>query len=223
MDLPARGIAGIIVTALIFSSVMGISIIGFFAGPSHASFAIPSHATILTRNPDGVSMATDNTANKSVKAFISPGAIVARSHSINTSDASPVIKYSVIDEKENALGEHPVLMENSSAHDPSYEELLHFLKNDDTVKNKYVSPNFTCADFAQELQNHAESQGIRCGFAGISFLNSKYGHAMDVFDTTDKGPVYVDTTSGEAQISNNIHPGARYDNMGIISDVQNYW
>ncbi len=155
--------------------------------------------------------------------FISTDPIATMSHSNNMSDADTTIKYSAIKDKENALGQHPVLLENSSAHDPSYEELLNFLKNDDTVKNKYVSPNFTCADFAQELQNHAESQGIRCGFAGISFLNSKYGHAMDVFDTTDKGLLYVDTTSGKAHISKDIHPGAQYDNMGIISDVTNYW
>jgi hypothetical protein len=223
MDLPARDIIGVIVTALIFSSVMSVSIIGFFTGSSYASLAIPSHATIVTSNPDNVSAATDNPADNNIQAFISPETIVNKSRSIKASDTSPVIKYSVINDKENAIGEHPVLMENSSAHNPSYKELLNFLNNDNTVKSKYVSPNFTCADFAQEMQNHAESQGIRCGFAGISFLDSKYGHAMAVFDTTDRGLLYVDTTSGEVQISKNICPGARYDNMGFISEVKDYW
>lgn len=212
MKLPTRGIVGIIVTALIFSCVMGISVIWFFTGSSHASLSVPSIATIAMHDPDDISQAL---------LYCDP--IATTSPSTNMSDADPVIKYSVIGDKENDLGQHPVLMENSSASDPSYEELLNFLKSDDTVKNKYVSPNFTCADFAQELQNHAESRGIRCGFAGISFLNSKYGHAMDVFDTTDKGLLYVDTTSGEVHISKYIHPGAQYDNMGIISDVTNYW
>ncbi len=212
MDLTARDIVGKIVIVLILSGVMSISIIGLFTGSSCASLGIPSAATIVMHDPDDIS-----------QAFISTDPIATTSHSTNMSDADPIIKYSAISDKENALGQHPVLLENSTAHDPSYGELLNFLKNDDTVKNKYVSPNFTCADFAQELQNHAESDGIRCGFAGISFLNSKYGHAMDVFDTTDKGLVYVDTTSGEVHISKNIHPGARYDNMGIISDVTNYW
>lgn len=201
-----------IVTALIFSSLLSISFIGLFTVSSHASLAIPSADTIVMHDPDDIS-----------QVFISTDPIATTLHSANTSNADPIIKYSPISDKENALGQHPVLLENSSARDPSYEELLDFLKNDDTVKNKYVSPNFTCADFAQELQNHAESKGIRCGFAGISFLNSNYGHAMDVFDTTDKGLIYVDTTSGEAHISKNIHPGAQYDNMGIISDVTNYW
>ena len=209
-----------IVTMLVVSIVMGISVIGLFTGSSYASVAIPSHATILVHDNDEVSAPA---ANDSIQAFISPAAIVNKSRSIDTSDTSPVIKYSVIKDRENALGEHPVLMENSSAHNPTYKELLNFLKTDDTVKSKYVSPDFTCADFAQEMQNHAESQGIRCGFAGISFFESQYGHALDVFDTTDRGLVYVDTTSGEVQISKNICPGARYDNMGIISDVKDYW
>ena len=42
MDLAARGIVGMIVTVLIFSSVMSISIIGLFTGSSYASLAIPS-------------------------------------------------------------------------------------------------------------------------------------------------------------------------------------
>ena len=214
MDLTTRGIVGMIVTALIFSSVMCISIVGLFSVSSHASFAIPSAATNTMHDSDDIS-----------QMFISPDPATTMSDSTGTpsSDVNSTIKYSTIKDKENALGQHPVLMENSSAHDPSYEELVNFLINDDTVKNRYVSPSFTCADFAQELQNHAESQGIRCGFAGISFLNSEYGHAMDVFDTTDKGRLYVDTTSGEAEISKDIHPGAQYNNMGIISDVTNYW
>ncbi len=212
MDLLTRGVVGIIVSVLIFSSILSFSAIGLFTGSSQASLAAPSTGMIVTHDPDDIS-----------QVFLSPDPMVTTSNSTNASGVDPIIKHSVITDKENALGQHPVLMENSSAHDPSYEELLNFLKNDDTVKNKYVSPNFTCADFAVELQNHAESQGIRCGFAGISFLNSKFGHAMDVFDTTDKGLLYVDTTSGEAHIWKNIHPGAQYDNMGIISDVTNYW
>ena len=212
-----------IVTMLIFSSVMSISVVGLFAGSSYASLATPSHVTILVHDQNEVSVPADNTTNNSIQAFISPEAIVNRSRSIDTSDTSPIIKYSVIKDRENALGEHPVLVENTSAHNPTYKELLNFLKTDDTVKSKYVSPEFTCADFAQEMQNHAESQGIRCGFAGISFFESEYGHAMDVFDTTDRGLLYVDTTSGEVRISKNICPGARYDNMGIISDVKDYW
>lgn len=202
---------------------MGVSSIVLFAGSSYASLPAPSHATIMTRQPGDVSASAGDTYDHSIQTFISPEMIVNKSRSINASNTAPVIKYSVINDKENALGEHPVLMENSSAHNPTYQELLTFLKNDNTVKSKYVSPNFTCADFAQEMQNHAESQGIRCGFAGISFLDSKYGHAMDVFDTTDRGLVFVDTTSGEVQISKHICPGVRYQNMGIISDVKDYW
>jgi len=223
MGHPIRRITGVIIAVLVFSIVASVSGVGLFTIPSHASLAIPTIATIVAHDPGDISTSIGNTLNDSVRAFVYPGPISAMSDLAGTSGTEPVIKYNVITDKENALGEHPVLMENSSAQDPSYQELLNFLKEDDTVKSKYVSPNFTCADFAQEMQNNAESQGIRCGFAGISFFNSKYGHAMAVFDTTDMGLLYVDATGGEVQISKNICPGARYDNMGIISDVKNYW
>ena len=220
MGISIRGIVGIAIAVLVFSSVASI---GLFSIPSHASLAIPTTATIVTHNPGEVSASIGDTLNDSIRAFVYPGPIAPMSDLSDTAGADPVIKYNVITDKKNELGEHPVLMENSSAHDPTYKELLNFLKNDDTVKNKYVSPNFTCADFAQEMQNHAESQGIRCGFSGISFLNAKYGHAMSVFETTDMGLIYVDTTSGKVHISKNIYPGARYDNMGVICNVKNYW
>jgi hypothetical protein len=101
MGQPARGIVGMIVTMLVVSIVMGISVIGLFTGSSYASVAIPSHVTVLVHDQDEVSAPA---ANDSIQAFISPAAIVNKSRSIDTSDTSPVIKYSVIKDRENALG-----------------------------------------------------------------------------------------------------------------------
>jgi hypothetical protein len=137
--------------------------------------------------------------------------------------SEPVITYRVIEERQNALGEHPVLTENSSAKDPSYEELMDFLETDDTVNNKYDKPNFTCADFAVEMQSHAESEGIQCGYASFSFMGKESGHAVDVFNTVDEGPVYVDATGGKLIISKGLRPGDRYYNLGVISRVTDYW
>lgn len=138
-------------------------------------------------------------------------------------DNDPDISYTVIKDRLNTLGEHPVLTENQNAHDPSYQELMSFLKKDDTVRNKYDYPNFTCADFATELQNHAATQGIRCGYAGIKFLEKETGHAINVFNTVDQGPVYVDVTGGKTILSKNLREGMPYFKMGTISSLIQYW
>jgi hypothetical protein len=140
-----------------------------------------------------------------------------------SADGGQAFTYRVIEERQNALGEHPVLLENLSAHDPSYSELMDFLSTDDTVNNKYDKPNFTCADFAEELQNNAEMQGINCGYASLKFQGKEIGHAVDVFDTTDKGLVYVDTTSGKTIVIPDLGPGYSYYNLGVISAVTKYW
>ncbi len=139
------------------------------------------------------------------------------------SDSPPSISYKVITDRADALDKHPVLMENPNAHDPTYQELMDFLSTDDTVHNKYVNPDFTCADFAIELQNHAESQGIRCGYTGLNFEGKTTGHAIDVFDTMDDGLVYVDATGGKIHITKDLQPGDKYYNVGTISGLKNYW
>ncbi len=139
------------------------------------------------------------------------------------SDTLTAISYKVITDRADALDKHPVLMENPDAHDPTYQELMDFLSTDDTVHNKYVNPNFTCADFATELQNHAECHDIRCGYTGLNFEGKTNGHAIDVFNTVDDGLVYVDTTGGKVHITKNLQPGVKYYNVGTISTLKNYW
>ncbi len=157
-------------------------------------------------------------------ATVYGGSVLASAGSpVQSTDDGQAVTYRVIEDRQNALGEHPVLMENSSARNPSYNEIMDFLRTDDTVKHKYDKPNFTCADFAVELQNHAEEHGLNCGYASLKFCGKSSGHAVDVFDTVDEGLVYVDTTSGKPIVTQDLGPGYSYYNLGIISSVTNYW
>lgn len=132
------------------------------------------------------------------------------------------VTYRVIEDRQNALGKHPVLLENPVARDPSYSEVMDFLKTDDTVNHKYSKPEYTCADFAQDLQNNAERQGLNCGYASMKFCGKENGHAVNVFDTVDQGLVYVDDTAGKTIVTRNLGPGDTYYNLGVISSVSNY-
>ncbi len=86
------------------------------------------------------------------------------------------------------------LVNNSSAADPTWNELLVFITADDTDRTPYVEQSFVCADFAEVVHNNAEEAGIRSGYVGIDFEGAGPGHALNVFHTTDRGLVFVDCT-----------------------------
>lgn len=109
-----------------------------------------------------------------------------------------------------AQGDIKYLHNNKSAIDVSYQDVILFVLNDDTDKMRYDDLSFVCADSAELLHNNAEQAGIKCAFVSIatgitktvttingkiihSSINSE-GHALNAFNTTDKGLIYIDCT-----------------------------
>lgn len=86
------------------------------------------------------------------------------------------------------------LMQNSSARDPTYQEVLNFLQADQTDKNSYIVGEFVCADFAEKVQNNAEIAGYNCAFVDVTFTDN-VGHACNAFNTTDRGLIFIDCTN----------------------------
>ena len=60
------------------------------------------------------------------------------------------------------------------------------------------NPPRICADFAERLHNDAEIAGIRCAYVSIGLSNVNDIHALDAFQTTDRGLVYIDDTGEES-------------------------
>ena len=89
-------------------------------------------------------------------------------------------------------GDLVCLLNNESAKDPTWNELIAFLRKDNTDKYDYVPSSFVCADFAEILHNNAEAAGIRAGFVYVEFVDNPENHSLNVFNTTDKGLVFVD-------------------------------
>jgi len=136
---------------------------------------------------------------------------------------------------------------------PSWAQLKDFLYEDDTDEMAYVYPTTVCFDFAQKLQRNAEAAGWRCAFVEVELegypdwygygIPSSTGHALNAFETTDKGLVYIDCTaapgySGNADKTVDVKVGGQYiprsifpepgwsstwGNMGTITDVQIHW
>jgi ribosomal protein L37AE/L43A len=79
------------------------------------------------------------------------------------------------------------LINNSTAVNPTYNQLLSFLAKDKTDNHAYIENSYVCGDYAEELHNNAEKAGIRAAFVGI---NDE--HALNAFETTDRGLIYID-------------------------------
>jgi len=94
-----------------------------------------------------------------------------------------------------ASGSEVCLVNYKNATDPTWDELIAFLHSDDTDEQLYIEDSFVCADFTEMVHNNAEASGIKAAYVGVDFVEGE-GHALTAFNTTDKGLVYVDCTSG---------------------------
>ena len=92
-------------------------------------------------------------------------------------------------------GESAQLINNSEASPPTWQELMAFLGADTTDQNLYNVDSFACVAFAEELHNKAEAAGIEAAFVGVQFEDREIGHALNAFNTTDRGLVFIDCTS----------------------------
>ena len=87
-------------------------------------------------------------------------------------------------------------LKQSELADISWPELKQFLEQDDTDSLTYVGGRFDCSGFAITLRDNAARCGIRCAYVEINFSVDS-GHALNAFETTDMGLVYVDSTEAD--------------------------
>lgn len=102
-----------------------------------------------------------------------------------------------------ADGEPIELINNPNATNPTYAELIAFIKADFTDTDDYLeggAGGYVCADFAEDVHNNAEAAGIRAAWVSIDFGRDDEGHACNAFETTDRGLVYIDCT-GEGHLT----------------------
>jgi hypothetical protein len=102
-----------------------------------------------------------------------------------------------------ADGEPIELINNPNATNPTYAMLVDFINEDPTDEGAYMDfdsdSSFaflgrTCGDFAEMVHNNAEAAGIRAALVTIDFEGQDVGHALNAFETTDKGLIYIDCT-----------------------------
>ncbi len=82
--------------------------------------------------------------------------------------------------------------------DPTYKEVVTFLRRDKTDENEYVEDTYgvyVCSHFVRDVGNNAEEAGLRSAFVELRYLEG--GHAIIAFDTIDNGLIYFDPQTDE--------------------------
>jgi hypothetical protein len=126
------------------------------------------------------------------------------------------------------------LINYNNAINPTYDQLLSFLKEDKTDEKPYTS-TYVCSDFAKDLHDNAEKAGIKAGWVGSDSAD----HAFNVFKTTDSGTVYIDCTGvpggdtlqdkklnvekGQPLTGEYLFRSGSLEDMGTIEDLKIYW
>lgn len=129
-------------------------------------------------------------------------------------------------------------VDHSNAVDPTYQQVLDFVKADNTDTLQYTD-TYVCSDFAEKLKNDAEVAGIKCAWVGCEFTSGQLGHAFNEFQTTDKGIVYIDCTGvpnpdgnedkilhcvvGQPLEAQYLFRTGSLHSMGTVRDIQVYW
>lgn len=131
-------------------------------------------------------------------------------------------------------GSRIILSNNPNAVDPTYEELITFLKNEKNIHEGYMDSSKR----AQMLNGRAEKAGYRCAWVYVQFIGEEEC-ACNAFNTIDKGVIFVDSMSGSAvgisDLTVDLAVGKQYilrdvfnssmiyDSMGIVKDYKIYW
>ena len=87
-------------------------------------------------------------------------------------------------------------LQQSTLENPTWSELEEFLRLDDTDTIPYIEDSFDCSGFAITLRDRAWRYGMRSAYVELGFSEGE-GHALNVFETTDKGLIYIDDTEAD--------------------------
>lgn len=82
-----------------------------------------------------------------------------------------------------------------SLRDPGYQEAVGFVASDGTDQRPYDRSS-ACVAFAKEFRSNANKAGLKCAYVVVYFPEG-YSHALNGFNTTDRGLVFVEPQSDE--------------------------
>ena len=145
-----------------------------------------------------------------------------RHHTRYLKNAVPLIVLAIILMDITTLSSAALAEDSSQS--PTYQEALQFISSDPTNENAYLEGRYTCTDFATDFWNNAVSKGYVCGYV-IIYFPSGQSHAIDCFNTTDNGLIFIEpqTDSVVKLIRNQPYLfGKKYEPPSYNDTVVNY-
>jgi len=104
-------------------------------------------------------------------------------------------------------------------YNPTHEEMREFLASDETDSCSFITGKFVCSDFAAQLNNNAEANGVRVAYVRIR--SKKWGHTVIAFDTVDRGLIFIEPQS-DREIKLVIGEPFPWYLVGAISPLSSY-
>ncbi len=99
-----------------------------------------------------------------------------------------------------STGSHSIhLINNNLAANPTWQELVQFIASDNTDAQTYIPGVYMCGSFAEALHNSVEQAGIRAAWVAVDLEEGEI-HALNAFNTVDRGIVFVDCTGGGLEV-----------------------
>ncbi len=87
------------------------------------------------------------------------------------------------------------LHNNGNAINPTYRQMVDFMKSDQTDEIPFNYSIFAFADFAECVHNNAKTAGYKCAWVDINFIYGDIAHACNAFNTIDCELVFIDCTN----------------------------
>jgi hypothetical protein len=119
-----------------------------------------------------------------------------------------------------------------NATNPSYNQLVNFLRNDYTEQQTYIDNVYTCTNFAMRLHDNAEANNLKTYIVTVD-VRGTAGHMIDGFNTTDRGWVFIDDTGylEDEKIKGcpstdtyvNLNPGSNYYRNDVLPGASGNW
>jgi hypothetical protein len=87
-------------------------------------------------------------------------------------------------------------LNGSTLRNPTWPEVEEFIKRDNTDSLPYREGQFDCDGYAITLRDNAWRLGIRSAYVALNY-GDEIGHALNAFETTDKGVIFVDCVEND--------------------------
>jgi hypothetical protein len=181
-------LAGCLTTSASYGPTQDNNHYAYYTGNGYSAYN--NHGTYDLDVSSGYYYPNENNANHNVNSG-------SATESISNPSLNGVTTYTVCTDNNCHVGSDGSVVKITNydnATDPSYDQLLTFLKADKNDEHPYIDGQYICVHFAKTLHDTAEKSGIKAAFIGCDFSDNSIGHAFNMFNTTDKGIVYIDDT-----------------------------